>query len=293
MDAHSHAPQAHCLNCQAPLQGPFCAQCGQEAHHSARSLRTLLHEAFESLTHLDGRLWRTLRALLFRPGFLTAEYLADRRARYFPPFRLYLVISLVFFALGMGGGPPSESPPAKADNAEEVRKAEKLAEVCAELPKLGDEAANKRVQATCLDKLKQKGRGALGVVFLQTLPKTMFLFLPVVALALYLLFFRVRRYYVEHLVFALHYQSGMFVLFGLAVFFEHLDNWWSALDDVGDLLFVGMFGLMAWYTWRALRTVYGQGWFRTFVKLGCFAFAYSVLLGFTMLGTLIYGVLKG
>ena len=291
MDADLHAHHSSCLNCQAPLQGPFCAQCGQEAHHSARSLKTLLHEAFESLTHLDGRLWRTLRGLLFRPGFLTAEYLADRRVRYIPPFRMYLVISLLFFALGMGAGSPSESPKAAQDSAERAREAEKLAKACAEIPDLGDKAVQKRVQDACRRKVEE--RDTLGVVFLRTLPKTMFVFLPVVALALYLLFFRVRRYYVEHLVFTLHYQTAMFICFGLAVFFERLGNWEKALDDVGDFLFFGMFAFMGWYTWRALRIAYGQGWFRTLVKLGLFAFAYSVLLGFTLLGTLIVSALKG
>src|SRR4029453_9696672 len=43
----------------------------------------------------------TLRLLFTRPGQLTAEMLAGRRARYIPPVRLYLVASVVFFlALG-------------------------------------------------------------------------------------------------------------------------------------------------------------------------------------------------
>ena len=53
--------------------------------------------ATEDLTHADSRLWRTLGALLFRPGFLTAEFLGGRRARYLPPVRLYLVLSVAFF----------------------------------------------------------------------------------------------------------------------------------------------------------------------------------------------------
>jgi hypothetical protein len=286
MHADPHQSPASCPNCQAPLQGPFCAQCGQEAHHGARSLKTLLHEAFESLTHLDGRMWRTLRALLLRPGLLTAEYLADRRARYIPPFRLYLVISLLFFALGMGGGAPSERPRAKQPSAEQARKQEKLAQACAQIPDLGDEATQKRVQEACRDKLNQEDR--LDTVFFQTLPKTMFLFLPVVALVLHLLFSRVRPYYAEHLVFTLHYQSAMFVLFALAVFFARLDKWVPAVDGVNNWLFLGMFGFMGWYTWRALRTVYGMGWFRTLVRLALFGFAYCLLLVVTTMGTLIF-----
>ncbi len=54
-------------------------------------------EAFESISHADSRLWRTLWYLLARPGFLTREFFAGRRVAYLPPFRLYLVISVLFF----------------------------------------------------------------------------------------------------------------------------------------------------------------------------------------------------
>jgi hypothetical protein len=48
---------------------------------------------------LDGRLWRTLFALIARPGFLTLEYFAGRRRRYIRPARLFLVLYLLLFAV--------------------------------------------------------------------------------------------------------------------------------------------------------------------------------------------------
>ncbi|HTC52494.1 MAG TPA: DUF3667 domain-containing protein [Steroidobacteraceae bacterium] len=84
-------------NCSAALSGPYCAQCGQHAHESARSLHVLFHDAWHLITHLDGRVWHTPVALLLRPGFLTREYFADHRARFVPPFRLCFVISGAFF----------------------------------------------------------------------------------------------------------------------------------------------------------------------------------------------------
>ena len=68
--------------------------------------RTSPAEAFESISHADSRLWRTLWYLLSRPGFLTREFFEGKRVRYLPPFRLYLVISVVFFlAVGSPEGP--------------------------------------------------------------------------------------------------------------------------------------------------------------------------------------------
>src|ERR1700685_2980782 len=92
-----------CSNCGAALTGPYCAACGQHAHRSARSVAVLLHDAWHVMTHIDGRFWQTMYMLLLQPGRLTQEYFAERRARYLPPVRLYLVISLVFFALGPFG----------------------------------------------------------------------------------------------------------------------------------------------------------------------------------------------
>ena len=63
-------------------------------------------EAFESISHADSRLWRTLWYLLARPGFLTREFFEGQRVRYLPPFRLYLVISVLFFLIvGLPDGP--------------------------------------------------------------------------------------------------------------------------------------------------------------------------------------------
>ena len=86
-----------CANCGAPLDGEYCAACGQRHEPHVHTVAHFAGEAFESISHADSRLWRTLWYLLARPGFLTREFFDGRRVRYLPPFRLYLVISVVFF----------------------------------------------------------------------------------------------------------------------------------------------------------------------------------------------------
>ena len=132
------AARARCSNCDAELVGPFCAQCGQHAHQSARALGTLFHDAWHVVTHVDGRLWRTLGLLLTRPAALTVEYFRDHRARYLPPIRLYLVLSVAFFALaGLTG---LISPGGKRDSPEKV--AQQRAEVARELEQARAEVGN-------------------------------------------------------------------------------------------------------------------------------------------------------
>ena len=88
---------AHCENCGAVVPFVYCGVCGQRREPPVYSLWHFVHVALEDLTHADSRLWGTLAALLFKPGSLTREFLAGRRARYLPPVRLYLVLSVVFF----------------------------------------------------------------------------------------------------------------------------------------------------------------------------------------------------
>jgi uncharacterized protein DUF3667 len=93
-----------CTNCHEQLlNGRYCSKCGQRHEPHIHSLREFLSEATEVITHADSRLWRTLAPLLFRPGFLTREFLRGRRARYLPPFRLYIVASVIFFLIASTG----------------------------------------------------------------------------------------------------------------------------------------------------------------------------------------------
>ena len=89
-----------CANCQTPIQGPWCYVCGQKAEVFHRSILHLIGEAFEGLTHMDGRVWITLRRLVVQPGRLTRDYLDGRRVSQVPPFRLYLVVLLLLFMSG-------------------------------------------------------------------------------------------------------------------------------------------------------------------------------------------------
>ena len=90
-------PPTVCLNCDAALPGDYCPDCGQRA----QTLRTPLHRFLGQMAveffGIDGRVWRTLGALLFRPGALTAAYLQGRRRRYLSPLRVYLVATVAFF----------------------------------------------------------------------------------------------------------------------------------------------------------------------------------------------------
>ena len=83
-----------CANCGAPAPDAYCPACGQNTRERLPTFRQFMREATGRYIAYDGKFWKTLAALLFRPGFLTREYLAGRRRRYIGPARLFLVSSL-------------------------------------------------------------------------------------------------------------------------------------------------------------------------------------------------------
>lgn len=88
-----------CRNCGAATTGDaYCPHCGQETRIALPTARQFMREAAGRYVSLDGRMWRTLYSLMFRPGFLTLEYIGGRRRRYVRPGRLFLVTSILAFA---------------------------------------------------------------------------------------------------------------------------------------------------------------------------------------------------
>ena len=96
---NGEAHDMHCLNCGKALEGDYCPDCGQSAQSLRRPFWALLAESAETLFSIDGRIARTLPDLLIHPGRMTRAYLDGQRARFIPPFRLYVLASLVFFVL--------------------------------------------------------------------------------------------------------------------------------------------------------------------------------------------------
>ncbi len=329
---------ANCANCEAPLTGPYCSQCGQHAHESSRSIGTLFHDAWHVVTHVDGRFWQTIGALLFKPGKLTAEYFAERRARYLPPVRLYLVLSLVFFAFASLGSRTAHfidldsKPPAKrlADTASQaeadgvtgaVEDAKKIgAEIDAAVKQANQQQKPKADAAAGADEDNDKDGGftldlakcdsmrsdwkwleqpmrdtcrrnvadhghALGTAVVASIPKMMFVFLPIMALVMLLLYWWPRRYYVEHVVFFLHTHAAIFLVLLLELVVSRLAHWLPLLSPViGWVVFAG-FIYSSWYIYRAMRVFYGQGRWLTLTKIFVIGITYLLFLSITIAAT--------
>jgi len=256
-------PLPSCLNCGTSLSGQYCGNCGQRARSRLISLWGLIREAFGDLLELDSRLWQTLGPLLVRPGKLTRDYLLGRRARFMPPFRTYLVLSVVFFlvaffdpreefnvlfepasetaevaepaelaedgiAVGDDALPDEEEESngisfnvTSGDADEEKRRAECDAEdiKTADIPDwLSSRLTPERWQLMCERVLADDGRALFGKLR-DNVPVALFVLLPLMALVLKIAYPLSKRYYVEHLLFVVHYHAFVFLMLTLQVLF--------------------------------------------------------------------------
>ncbi|MGZ8999157.1 MAG: DUF3667 domain-containing protein, partial [Allosphingosinicella sp.] len=94
-----------CLNCGTELIGPHCHNCGQPGHVH-RTLMAWWHDLAHGILHLDGKIWRTLPLLAWRPGELTRRYIEGERARFVSPLALFLFSVFLTFALFTALGAP-------------------------------------------------------------------------------------------------------------------------------------------------------------------------------------------
>ena len=215
----------HCLNCGMALTGRYCANCSQAADVHVPSTRELVHEALEGITHSDSRLWRTLTLLWFEPGRLTQEFIAGRRASFLPPFRLYLILSIIFFLIASLSNTHAKFVrfDDKASIAEAVASASEVPPECTSVngtvfnAHLFGRDWAPRIRHACAEIARDNGANLLHVA-LATMPKAMFIFLPLIAFLHMLMYWRPRHRYAEHLLFFLHLQAFFFSVIAFAPF---------------------------------------------------------------------------
>jgi hypothetical protein len=114
-----------CLNCGTALAGRHCHECGQPAHVH-RTVSAWWHDVLHSVLHFEGKIWRTLPLLAWRPGELTRRYVGGERARFVSPMALFLFTVFLMFALfGMlGASFMGLDETGRADGQAELRRAE-------------------------------------------------------------------------------------------------------------------------------------------------------------------------
>jgi hypothetical protein len=90
----------NCKNCEAPLLGNFCSNCGQTAHVHRVTIKHFLHEFFHAFTHTDKGIFLLIKELILRPGIVAREYLDGKRKKYFSPLTFLIIIASLYAYIG-------------------------------------------------------------------------------------------------------------------------------------------------------------------------------------------------
>jgi hypothetical protein len=253
MSLAQDADDTVCPNCGQPRPGSYCSHCGQKAAPIAPTLGYFIHEVTHEVVNVDGKILQSLRLLLTRPGFLTREIFAGRRASYVTPIRLYLIASVLAFGLrAMFGvydyadfeytpGPGEVVDPAVLERAAE---------------------AERTINA------------AIGT----SLPRAMFVLVPVFAALVMLFRRRGGHTYPQHLYFALHLHAVWFFVSAVAVLFEL-----TALPFVPAVASAALTLYFVWYYVVAFRRVYATTLWGTLWRTVSIGVIYVVVLILTVL----------
>ena len=255
-----------CPNCGSERVDNYCADCGQRAGDLHATVGQFVRDALDGLLSFDSRVWRTLIALVLRPGFLTVEHWRGRRARYVAPLRLYLFVSFFTFLLLalLARGNVVDTTGTNPDATIQIGSSESDD---------GDEEAGWFIDRV-LRPIVEDSEG-FEALFVRRLPWMFFVLVPLFAMFLRLLYRRRERFYVPHLVFALHFHAAAFLL--------------TSAGRAGTLLWEPLSGfaflavLVALFL--SLRRAYEEGWFRTIVKEVCLLFVhgFSIVIAMAVL----------
>ena len=265
-----------CTNCGTAINGPFCSECGQKKEHKHDV--TLWHFFMHSLhefTHLDSRFYKTVKYLISKPGYLVEEYIAGHKKQYINPVRLFIIVNLLYLLLT---GVDTFTTPLETHVHDKFRNIVQPL-VASKLKQTG---LSFKEYAKQFDE-KTKGQAEMLIVLMA------FAFSVVMSL----LYYRQRRYFLEHLIFSFNFYSVILLLLGIGmvafyysvgivlyavektkVMTGHItkaaanEQIQSVLNFIGSELFLELFvGLVVGaILFSALKRVYRESNFSTLIK---------------------------
>ena len=282
-----------CLNCGIEVAGRFCQQCGQENVEVKESFFQLLRHFVEDLTHFDGKLWKTVKLLLFKPGSLTKLYIEGKRASYIHPIRMYIFVSAVFFLFMFTGEAPvkPEGAGPKANTSKDFASGlqegleldldndtvnyKTIAAYNAAQQKLPSSKKDNWLDAVIKKKgieLNEKYGGdnlkigkALIEKFENYFSRMLYISLPIFAFFIWVLYRRNKNhFFVDHIIFSIHIYCAFYIILFITQIVSIVNDFFS--DQLsGIIAFIVPLSLV-FYLYKSLKNHFNQSRKKTLLK---------------------------
>lgn len=282
--------EENCLNCGYPLIGKYCGQCGQKAFLHKDSFWHMVVHFVGDYFHYDNKFWSTLKTLFTKPGLATLEYIEGKRVKYLNPVQLYIFIATVFFIVAMSESSMKvkevETPltARQQDSIIAYSKTHSGISNSGGVQRIGignltpnertveayDSAQNslpvEKRDGFFLNHIRHqsyKHSGDISAQLQHHFPKVFFLLLPLFAFFLAILFRKHKLFFVDHIIFSIHYHCMVFMMILLNII---LINLWSNVIFDGILTVALMLGL-AIYLFCSLKKVYPSAAWKIILKI--------------------------
>jgi hypothetical protein len=237
-----------CLTCGAKLKGKYCSSCGEKKLDPATdySIHKFIEQTVDGFTHFDSKFLRSFKALLFKPGFLTLEFIHGRKTRYMKPVQIFIIASVLFYfffpkaSTFFAPVKQLETNDRFGANATEVIKKKALA----------DSSSVHLVVKTIETEAAHKSKAYL------------FILIPFWGLLFYVLFWRSNPFLVPHIIFAAHGISFFIILF-MVTYLVCLP---FGLKGIGDRELYIMAIVFTLYLFLGIRKVYQRNIFWSLLK---------------------------
>jgi hypothetical protein len=252
----------------------FCPECGQDNYDLNAPFRHLVKETAATVFHFDTKSIRTLKALVFRPGFLTAEFVRGKRANYVKPVRFYIFISFLFFLLlslpthktydineateltqKKSGGFNITFFSLSSSEMRGIR--ESQIDSVLQSRKLSVKPINRYIVKQLI-RIGSGGEKEFIHLMIKGVSYMMFILMPFIGLLVYFLYHRQQQYYIGALIFSIHYHCFAFLALTFFVLLGKIPGF-SLILLITPLV-------LAVYLYFSLRTVYRQSRLMTLNK---------------------------
>jgi hypothetical protein len=315
--------EENCLNCNYPLVGQYCGHCGQKAFLHKDSFDHMALHFIGDYFHYDSKFWLTIKTLIRKPGLATIEFIQGKRVKYLNPIQLYIFVTTVFFLTVYSFTYIKQEEPklnkiererilnevadslkkdtqidiglSNTDNSTKIglgqwtpkeKSLDEYDSVQHSLPSNLQDGfiKNKLIRKTL--KLEESGHVGdnLGKILIKNIPKVFFILLPFFALLLELIFFRKKYFYVDHIIFSIHFHSFGFIIGLLFLIICQI----PFINEYSGLLIL-LFALsLTIYLALSLKKVYPSPWWKIILKQIVLFLAYFSCFIFLMALVSIY-----
>jgi len=273
-----HHQNLICPNCEIEFSDnyQYCPHCGQKNKKLNLSFSYFISEFLSANFNIDSKIYITFKLLLFSPAKLTKEFFEGRRTKYLPPVRVYLLVSLLYFTVLSFTLNKDKDIVKFNDSSTNTVLTDSIG-----MSSVSRNLINDSIVPDTTDALEKSIVGKLKIlktkngkqIFLQKIQRFasvgMFILIPLMALIFFALFFR-GTFYIQHLVFSIHLQSVVFILF---LFFNIVEYYidYKIVTIIEVLMFITII-----FSW--IKMYYNNGIGKTIWKTIAFFVLYMIVL---------------